>query len=99
MTIPPRGQRFWDQTTAGYGLSESELLLLTETCRTLDVLDSLDAAVRADGPTTLGSKGQTVVHPAIGEARGQRLTLARLLSVLGVPQSSGCGERTVRRRG
>jgi hypothetical protein len=38
---------------------------------------------------TLGSSGQPVVNPAVGEARSQRLVLRSLLSALQLPDSQG----------
>ena len=80
-----RGRKFWKATMAAYELSDAEAEILLEACRTLDNLDDLDAAVRADGPTATGSAGQTVVHPALTEARGQRVVLHRLLASLALP--------------
>ena len=87
--LGPRGRQFWDLTLQIYGLNSGELLLLQETCRTLDVLDQLDAAVRNAGPLSTGAAGQAVVHPAVGEARAQRITLHRLLSALNLPDAQG----------
>ena len=39
----------------------------------LDMAERLDAAVREQGVTVSGSSGQTVAHPAIAEARQQRI--------------------------
>lgn len=97
MTFGPRGQAFYDQVTGSYGVSESELHLLTETCRCLDTLDDLDRAVRTDGVMALGSKDQTVVNPAVSEARAQRLALRSLLAALAIPGEDGETVPTARR--
>ena len=93
-TEPPeglqtRGRHFWTDTLDRYELSDAEQQILTEVCRTLDNLDDLAEAIELDGPTTKGSMGQTVVHPALTEARGQRLVLHRLLAALQLPDEDG----------
>lgn len=87
--LAARGKRFWRATCDDFDLTDAELVLLTEVCRCLDNLDALDAVVRRDGATTLGSQGQTVVHPALTEARGQRLALHRLIAALALPDDEG----------
>lgn len=77
-----RGAAFWHAVTTEFEPDEGEAAVLVEVCRTLDALDELDAAVARDGVTVAGSMGQPVVHPAVGEARQQRATLARLLRAL-----------------
>lgn len=84
-----RGARFWRTTVQEYELTPGELHLLAESCRTLDVLDVLAAVVAEDGPTATGSAGQTIIHPAVAEARQQRLTLHRLLAALQLPDDEG----------
>lgn len=84
-----RGGKFWRTTVQEFELSPGELQLLAESCRTLDILDALAALVARDGATTTGSAHQLVVHPAIGEARQQRLTLHRLLAALALPDDEG----------
>lgn len=87
--LAERGERFWLTTMAVYELTESELVLLTEACRTMDNLDSLAASIASDGPMTMGSTGQPVVNPALTEARGQRVVLHRLLAALELPDVGG----------
>lgn len=83
--LGPRGRRFWRDSVARYDFTDAELQLLTEACRTLDRLDALDALVAEQGATVKGSMGQTVLHPAIAEARQQRLVLGRLVKQLDLP--------------
>lgn len=87
--LKARGRRFWKATLEDYELTDGELNLLVEVCRTLDTLDMLADAVAADGATTTGSQGQTVMHPAVAEARQQRITLHRLLAALELPDEDG----------
>ena len=68
-----------------FDLTDAELELLAEACRTLDNLDNLAAMVAEHGAAVAGSQGQVIVNPAIGEARAQRLALHRLLAALQLP--------------
>lgn len=86
--LGPRGRRFWRDSVARYDFTDAELQLLTEACRTLDRLDALDALVAEQGAMVKGSMGQTVLHPAIAEARQQRLVLGRLVKQLDLPDES-----------
>ena len=73
----PAGSKPWRAVLDEYELEEHELLLLREMVRTVDTLDALEARVAADG-VLLGSSQGERAHPALVEARQQRLTLARL---------------------
>ncbi len=61
-------------------LDSREAELLDRACTTADAIEALEAAVERDGPTVTGSRGQTVVHPALIEARQQKTVLLRLLN-------------------
>ncbi len=78
------GRRLWQSVVTVYELAEHERALLLEACRTLDLLDRLDAAVRSDGPMIDTPQGLRA-HPAAVEARQQRLTYGRLLAALRLP--------------
>lgn len=78
------GARLWRSITDDYELTEHELALLLQACRTADLLDDLHAAVERDGPVIDSPQG-TKAHPAAVEARQQRIALARLLSALRIP--------------
>src|SRR5688572_5378717 len=79
------GKRLWDQVVAEFDPDEHELALLGEAARTIDVLNDLDAIVRREGPIVEGSHGGQKAHPALVEARQQRIALARLVAVLRLP--------------
>ena len=66
----------------GWELDARELHMLERACRTEDDLTCLEAIVDKEGATVDGSRGQTVVHPALVEARQLRVVQLRLLSVL-----------------
>lgn len=84
-----RGRRLWREVVGEYALEHHERELLAEAARVLDTLDDLAAQVDRDGTTVAGSKGQPVLHPALGEARQQRLVLSRLLAQLDLPDDDG----------
>ena len=90
--------------TAEYDVEEHEAALLAEACRTVDILDVLDAAVRRDGPLIDGPSGVRA-HPAAVEARQQKITLARLTAALRLPagdedsDDAAVGRRPQRRVG
>ena len=85
---PPRGLRapgsgLWTAIVAdldpSWELDARETAALGEACKIADQLDRLDKAVAVEGATVRGSRGQTTVHPAIGEGRALRLAQLRLL--------------------
>ena len=79
------GERFRAAVLASYELTDVESRILDQAAATLDVIDQLDAVVAADGVTSTGSAGQTVAHPAVAEARQQRLAFGRLVSQIDLP--------------
>src|SRR3954470_14653575 len=103
---PPRGAQragkaLWDAVLDEYELKEHERLLPREAVRTVDTLDTLEARVAADGPLLGSSQGERA-HPALVEARQQRIALARLLAALRLPageEESGDQRRPQRRMG
>lgn len=96
------GRRLWSSVADEYDLDEHETAMLLEACRTVDVLNDLEAAVRRDGPLVSSPQG-VKAHPAAVEARQQRIALARLLAVLRLPTGEGAdakqGARPQRRVG
>lgn len=84
-----RGRRFWRDITTEFELSNAELNLLEEACRTLDDLDRLQAVVEELGTVVTGSTGQPVINAALTEARGQRVILHRLIAALQLPAADG----------
>lgn len=82
---PPKGlktpgRRLWRDVVARFELERHEADLLTQACRTLDLIDALDQLVDGEGLMRDGK-----AHPALVEARQQRITLARLLAALRLP--------------
>ncbi|OBJ81081.1 hypothetical protein [Mycobacterium sp. 1245852.3] len=74
---------------------------LKEMVRTVDLLDALAAAISQDGPLVEGERGLKA-HPAIVEARQQKIALARLTAALRLPAGDDdqpAGRRPQRRVG
>lgn len=72
-------------------LTAVELRILDAVCACLDAIVALDGQVAADGLMVDGSKGQRVLHPAVAEARQQRLALSRFLAQLELPDPEAIG--------
>lgn len=79
------GKRLWEAVTSTFDLDPPEAALLEEACRTRDLLADLRAEI-AQNPAVIDSNQGVRVHPAIVEARQQRLILAKLLTGLGLPR-------------
>jgi hypothetical protein len=82
------GRRLWASVVDVYELTEAERALLVEAARTVDQLDRLDAIARADGPVVDSPQGPRA-HPALVEARQQRIALGRLIATLRLPDDDG----------
>ncbi len=94
----PAGAKLWHAVVEEYELEQHELLLLREMVRTVDALDELEARVATDG-VMLGSSQGERAHPALVEARQQRITLARLQAALRLPAGEEeAGDRRPQRR-
>ncbi len=83
------GKALWRDLVDDYEFASHELRLLAQACACLDVTGDLEAQVSRDGTMIDGSKGQRVLHPAIAEARQQRMALGRLLAQLRIPDEGG----------
>jgi hypothetical protein len=83
-----RGGTYYRAILADFNLDTTELEVLLEIGRALDVLEEL-AKVVAEGMTMPGSRGQLRVNPAIAEVRATCLTLTRLTAALGLPDATG----------
>lgn len=83
------GRALWRSVSSalpdGFAWDERELAILTMAAHQADDLAALEAAIEQHGAMVVGSKGQPVLNPAIGEARQARLTVSRLLGLLGIP--------------
>jgi phage terminase small subunit len=79
------GKRLWTAVTSDFELDPPELEVLAEACRTLDLIADLRAKIKESG-TVIESRQGPRVHPAVVEARQQRLALAKLIGSLGLPK-------------
>jgi len=90
--LGPAGKSLWrkmrDALPPGWAYDERELAILAAACRQADDLALLEKAIKRDGATATGSKGQLTVNPAIPEARQARIVLSRLLGELSIPVES-----------
>ena len=95
----PAGKRLWLSVLDRYDLDEHEAALLVQAVRTVDLCERLEAIVTADGPVIDSPQGRKA-HPAAVELRQQRLTFARLLAALRLPEDdAGRPQRRVGVRG
>jgi hypothetical protein len=84
------GARLWAAITDGYELGDHEAAILVEAARTVDLLADLHAEVRRAGPMVDEARGRDVSR-AVVEIRAQRLTLARLVTSLRIPDDQVAG--------
>lgn len=98
--LKPGGRKLWRSITADYELGEHELSILLEASRTVDALEALEKIVREDGVTNVSPQGVRA-HPALVEARQQRVTLAKLVASLRIPmdEEHGAGRLPQQRSG
>lgn len=89
------GRELWRAVMDSYDLETHERRLLREMCRTADDLDALADIVAREGvldPET----GRA--HPALVEARQQRIAFARLVAALRLPAGEEGDEQRGARR-
>lgn len=80
----PAGKTIWASIADTFDLDLHEVELLRQIATVADRIESLDRAVTRDG-ILLADK----VHPALIESRLQRVTLARLVGALRLPDKHG----------
>jgi hypothetical protein len=94
------GRALFASVVAEFELNAAEVELLLAAARTADAVAALDAVVAADGTMTRTAEGdQPRVHPAVIEARLQRLALGRLVAALRLPQDEDEAAGRPQRRG
>lgn len=94
--LRPAGRRLWKAVTSSYELEVHELEVLAMACQQADVVEGLESLVAVDGYMAIGSKGQTIVHPALSEARQGRVVLGRLIAQLALPADAADVPASVR---
>ena len=82
--IAASGRKLWREVLEAYELDQHEVALLRELVRTVDQLDVLADLVAEQG-TMIDSPTGPRMHPAVVEARQQRIAAARLTAVLRLP--------------
>lgn len=87
-SLGERGSALWHDLQTKFEFDPHEEEILLETCRALDVIDSLAAAVATDGVMLTGSKGQPVLNSAVAELRQQQASFARLAAQLNLMDAS-----------
>jgi P27 family predicted phage terminase small subunit len=85
--LGPRGAALWASIMSDLEGDQHDADLVLETCRILDVIDALAAAVDRDGVTVTGSRGQIVINPAVQEMRQQQVTFSRLVGQLNLDEA------------
>jgi hypothetical protein len=78
------GTRLWSTVTASFALDAHECELMRQACEVADVIGELMRLVAEEGLMSATTQGPRV-HPALVEARAQRVVLLRLLRTLDVP--------------
>lgn len=108
VTIPKglgeHARRTWRSITKRYELRADELRMLEDACRTIDIIDRMQA--RLDDPNTAlvvkGSTGQSVANPLVQEIRQQRAVLKGLFAALKLSEvdeaPAAAGERSASAR-
>jgi len=81
-----RGRRLWRSVVDQFEMTQAELELLTEACRTLEIVERLEVELRDQPAMVEGSRGQIVAHPLCSELRSERQLLAKLITLLGLPE-------------
>ncbi len=82
--LAARGRRLWTDTTRDYDLRRDEEALLLELARTLDMIDTLEAALSRAPLLVEGTAGQPRPNPLLGEVRQHRLAAVQLFRSLGL---------------
>ncbi|ACQ80775.1 hypothetical protein Bcav_2527 [Beutenbergia cavernae DSM 12333] len=95
------GRKLWRAIVVDLDLGPHEELLLTQACRTADILDKLNLEARDADLTVVNSRGDRVANPLLTEQRLQNIVLARLLASLRLPEGVDEDDRMSRpqRRG
>jgi hypothetical protein len=75
----------WDEITGEFELRADERRSLEDACRTVDLIERLEAEIR-DGPSFVaGSNGQDVANPLMTEIRLHRAQFSRSMQAVHLP--------------
>lgn len=90
------GRRLWKDIAGKYELRPDEVRTLEAACKTADMIEQLEDAMKGQEPMIPGSRGQMIAHPLLAEIRMQRITFTGLLRTLKLPDD-GAGSRNQQR--
>ncbi|MGI8518635.1 MAG: hypothetical protein ACR2ME_09925 [Acidimicrobiia bacterium] len=85
------GRRLWRDVHRVLTLRPDETELLRRACAALDRVERLEVELSGLPAMVIGSRGQPVLNPMLGEIRAQEAHLAALLGALDVPESEEAG--------
>jgi hypothetical protein len=80
-----RGSRLWRRVTTDFELDAAEAEVLTETCRTVDLLEALQSEFAGSPLTVEGSTGQPRINPLVETLAIVRNLLGRQVRQPGLP--------------
>lgn len=92
------GRRLWDNVLDEWDLDPTEFGLLREACLVVTRIDALEKLV-GDNFIVPGQKGNPAPHPAMVEARQQRMVLYRILDKLNIKEDARVAARNRPKRG
>jgi hypothetical protein len=75
----------WRSIAGSYEMRPDELVVLTDACRTADLIAVMEAGLAGQDLLVRGSQGQLVINPLISELRQYRAARAALLRQLKLP--------------
>jgi hypothetical protein len=79
------GTALWRGVAGKYELRADEIAVLTDACRTSDMITIMEAGLEGQPLLVKGSQGQKVINPLIAELRQYRAARAALLRQLKLP--------------
>lgn len=83
------GESLWSDIVAKYELRADELRVLEDACRERDLIARMSGELEATSVMIVGSMGQPVMNPLLGEVRQHRATFAALMRQLKLPDEGG----------
>lgn len=76
-------RRFWNATLSEYCIeTAAQMRLLEELCRAQTQLEQVQAQLRKDGLTVMGSRRQPVAHPLLAVEDSTRRTIVQFTRAL-----------------
>jgi hypothetical protein len=93
------GKALWKSVHQTFDFSDEPHLLaiLEEACKVRDVIEELDAAMKGQPLTVLGSARQLTIHPLVSQAGAERSRLASLMKAIGLPDNGDPDDPQARR--